>query len=106
MSTCPKCHATNEEGMTRCQACKAILPVKLGSKSTTRWERVRRQPDLVGVKCPNCGAPNAYTRLRCKSCSAVLAQKQARSGLGRLWVYAGIGMVILAMILAAALRHT
>lgn len=104
MAICPKCNTTNEEGLTRCRACRAILPVKLGSKSTVRWERVRRRPELVGLMCPKCGAKNPYTRLRCQSCNAVLAQQQTRSGLGKLWVYAGIGVVILAVLAFVALR--
>jgi hypothetical protein len=104
MAICPKCNTTNEEGMTRCRACRAILPVKLGSKSVTRWERVRRPPQLVGMKCPSCGAMNPYTRLRCQACDAVLSQPARKAGLGRLWLYAGIGVVVLATILAVALR--
>jgi hypothetical protein len=105
MATCPKCNTINEEGMTRCAACKSILPVKIGSKSATRWERVRRLPDLVGTKCPSCGAPNAYTRLRCRACNSSLTKAESRSGLGKLWIYAGIGVVILATILTFVLRH-
>lgn len=104
MAICPKCNTTNEEGLTRCRACHAILPVKLGSKSTVRWERVRRRPELVGLVCPKCGAKNPYTRLRCQSCNAVLAQQQTRSGLAKLWVYAGIGVVILAVLAFVAFR--
>jgi len=104
MSLCPKCNTINEEGMIRCGACKAILPVKMGSKSAVRWERVRRRPELVGMDCPACGAVNPYTRLRCISCNAVLSKAPPKAGLGRIWLYAGIGVVILATILAVALR--
>jgi len=105
MAICSKCNATNEEGLTRCRACNAILPVKIGSKSAVRWERVRRRPDLVGIKCPSCGVVNPYTRLHCKSCNAELAKKAQRSGPGRIWIYAGIGMVILMVILFVAMRN-
>jgi predicted amidophosphoribosyltransferase len=85
MTVCPKCKADNEVGLTRCASCNAIMPVKMGSKSAVRYERVRRQPDLVGTKCPKCGADNAYTRIRCQSCDAPLSAKQERSGLGKVW---------------------
>jgi len=104
MSVCPKCKAENEEGLTRCTACNAILPVRMGSKLTVRYERVRRQPDLVGMKCPECGATNVYTRLRCQECDALLSASHHRGGLGRLWLYAGIGMVILVAILVVMFR--
>ncbi len=104
MSVCRKCNTINEEGLTRCRACNAILPVKLGSKSQVRWERVRRQPDLVGMKCPACGAPNPYTRLRCKACDAPLAGAKRRSGFDTIWVYVGLGVVFLAVVFFAALR--
>jgi len=104
MSTCPKCKAENEEGLTRCTACNAIMPVKMGSKSTVRYERVRRQPDLVGMKCPTCGTPNPYSRLRCQSCNAVLSVAHTKGGLGKVWVFAGIGVVIAVMVLLAVFR--
>jgi len=104
MSICPKCKMENEDGLTRCTACNAIMPVKMGSKSTVRYERVRRQPDLVGIKCPQCGAVNPYTRLRCQSCNAPLTTKQNAGGLGKIWVYAGLGMIVLVAILLAVFR--
>ena len=104
MATCPKCNTVNDDGLTRCRACNAILPVRLGSKSAARWERVRRQPDLVGTKCPNCGMVNPYTRLRCKSCNAILSKKAARSGIDKFWVLVGIGVVVIAVLLAVASR--
>ncbi|UCC69706.1 MAG: hypothetical protein JSV79_07390 [Armatimonadota bacterium] len=104
MALCRKCNTVNEEGLTRCRACNAILPVKIGSKSETRWERVRRQPDLVGMKCPSCGAVNPYTRFRCKDCNTPLGKGHARSGVDKFWVFVGIGAVILAAVIFAALR--
>lgn len=95
MALCRKCNTLNEEGLTRCRACNAILPVKIGSKSETRWERVRRDPDLVGVKCPGCGVVNPYTRFRCKACNAPLGRKRAKSGIDKFWVFLGLGAVIL-----------
>jgi len=106
MAICPKCNANNEEGLTRCRACNAIMPVKIGSKSATRWERVRRQPDLVGMKCPTCGAINAYTRLHCQACNASLMRDASRSGLGKIWIYAGLVVMVLATILLVVLRHS
>lgn len=105
MVTCPKCNALNEDGATRCRSCGAILPVKIGSKSQERWERVRRKPDLVGVKCPKCGTINPYTRFRCKSCNALLSgPAESGSKLDKVWVVVGIGAAILATVLAVALR--
>ena len=104
MATCPKCQTDNEEGLTRCRACNAILPVKMGSKSTARWERTRRQADLVGMKCPRCATVNPYTRFKCKQCGASLSAKPAKSGLDRVWVYVGLGVVILAAVLLVAFR--
>jgi uncharacterized protein (DUF983 family) len=104
MALCRKCNTMNEEGLTRCRACNAILPVKIGSKSETRWERVRRRPELVGMKCPNCGAVNPYTRFRCQSCNAALDKAKAKSGLDKFWVFVGVGAVILATAIFMAVR--
>jgi ribosomal protein L40E len=102
MSLCRKCNTVNEEGLTRCRACNAILPVKIGSKSETRWERVRRRPELVGMKCPSCGAVNPYTRFRCRSCNAPLGKAKAKSGLAKFWLFVGVGVAILATVILAA----
>ncbi len=105
MVVCGKCSAENEEGLTRCQSCNAILPVKLGSRSEVRYERVRRSADLVGTKCPRCETVNPYTRFKCKSCGASLgSQRNAGSGLERVWVYVGVGVAVLAVALAVAMR--
>jgi len=104
MAVCRKCNTENEEGLTRCKFCNAIMPVKLGSKSEVRFERVRRQPDLVGVKCPRCETMNAYTRFKCKSCGASLAQGAQKSKWEHLWVYVGLGAAIAAGVVAFALR--
>jgi len=104
MAICVKCNTVNDDGLTRCRACNAILPVKLGSKSTQRWERVRRQPDLVGAKCPQCGTVNPYTRLRCKSCNAILSKKAVRSGIDKFWVLVGVGIVVVAVLLVVVSR--
>ena len=106
MTICRKCNTENEEGLTRCRQCNAILPVKIGSRSETRWERVRRQPELVGMPCPSCGTVNAYTRFRCSSCGASLSRPKKGSGLGKVWVFLGIGAVILVTIILAVLRTT
>ncbi len=105
MSLCRKCNTTNEEGLTRCKSCHAILPVKLGSESEVRFERVRRQPDLVGVKCPKCETLNPYTRFRCKSCNAVLAsQQRGASGFSKIWLFAGAGAVVVGLVIAIAMK--
>jgi ribosomal protein L40E len=105
MSLCRKCNTTNEEGLTRCRSCNAILPVKLGSHSEVRFERVRRQPDLVGVKCLKCETVNPYTRFRCKSCNAPLSnQQRGGSGLARVWLYLGAAVVVIAALAAVFLR--
>jgi hypothetical protein len=85
MTVCPKCKTENEVGLTRCVQCKAILPVKMGTKSAVRYERVRRQRDLVGIKCPKCGVDNAYTHIRCQACNTSLSAKQGKSGFARVW---------------------
>jgi len=104
MAVCGKCNTVNEEGLTRCRACNAILPVRIGSKSATRWERVRRLPELVGMRCPSCGTVNPYTRFRCKSCGASLAKPKAGSRIGRVWLLVGAGVVLLASVLLVVLR--
>lgn len=105
MSLCRKCNTPNEEGLTRCKSCNAILPVKLGSKSEVRYERIRRQPELVGVKCPKCETVNPYTRFRCKSCNTPLSSRDLGSGgLGRVWLYLGAGVVIIAAVVAVVMR--
>lgn len=104
MAVCRKCGAENEEGLTRCTSCNAILPVKLGSKSQVRYERVRRSAELVGTKCPRCETVNPYTRFKCKSCGAYLGSPaKGTSILDRIWVYVGVGAV-LAGVIAVALR--
>jgi len=100
MAVCPKCNAVNEEGLIRCRSCNAILPVKLGSKSEVRYERVRRQSELVGMKCPSCGAQNPYTRFRCQQCDALLSGGDQRPGLAKLWVALAIGIAIIIMVVA------
>ena len=104
MAVCRKCGTENEEGLTRCTSCNAILPVKLGSKSEVRYERVRRKAELVGANCPQCGTVNPYTRFKCSSCGASLASRaKGTSILDRIWVYVGVG-AFLAGVIAVALR--
>jgi hypothetical protein len=101
MAVCRKCNTTNEEGLTRCQGCNAILPVKLGSKSEVRFERVRRKPELVGAKCPQCETVNPYTRFKCSNCGASLAgKKRSEPRWERIWIDAGTGAAIAAAIYA------
>ena len=104
MAICAKCDAVNDEGATRCRNCNAILPVKIGSESETRWERVRRQPELVGTKCPSCGTVNPYTSFRCASCDALLYKGKARSGIDKFWIFLAVAVAILAMVLVLAVR--
>lgn len=104
MARCAKCDAVNDEGSTRCRSCNAILPVKIGSKSETRWERVRRQPELVGMKCPSCGTANPYTSLRCESCGGPMSRAKTRSGVDKFWIFAAVAVAILAAILLLAVR--
>jgi hypothetical protein len=105
MAICRKCNTPNEEGVTRCKSCNAILPVKLGSKSEVRYERVRRDAQLVGTKCPRCETVNPYTKFRCKSCGTALGSgAKAGQGLARAWLYLGLGAAALAIVLAVAMR--
>ncbi len=104
MATCSKCDAVNDEGSTRCTNCNAILPVKIGSESETRWERVRRQPELVGIKCPSCGTVNPYTSFRCESCGGSMSRAKARSGIDKFWIFLAVAVAILAMVLVLAVR--
>jgi len=101
MAVCRKCNTVNEEGLTRCKACNAIMPVKLGSKSEVRFERVNRRPELVGAKCPQCGTINPYTRFKCSNCGVSLASKK-KTGWDweRVWLYAGTGAALAAAIYA------
>jgi uncharacterized OB-fold protein len=79
--------------------------VKLGSQSEVRFERVRRQPDLVGVKCPNCEALNPYTRFRCKSCNAALSvPRRGGSGIAKILLFVGASAVIIVAVIAAVMR--
>ena len=104
MATCPKCHTVNEEGLTRCRSCKAILPVKIGSKSEVRYERVRRQAELVGMKCPACGATNTYTQFRCRECGASLSRPEPKGGLAKLWMALALALAVAVVALAFVLR--
>jgi hypothetical protein len=105
MGQCPKCHKNNEEGLTRCAFCKAILPVKLGSESAVRYERVPKTAQTTGVNCPSCGFLNPYTRLRCRSCNALLSGEREKSWRDNLWVYVGAAVMIalLVVVLVKAL---
>ena len=101
MAVCRKCNTTNEEGLTRCKGCNAILPVKLGSKSEVRFERVNRKPELVGAKCPQCDTINPYTRFKCNNCGASLASKKKTGPKWeRIWIYAGTGAALAGAIYA------
>jgi ribosomal protein L40E len=104
MATCAKCDTVNDEGSTRCRTCNAILPVKMGSKSGTRWERVRRLPELVGMKCPGCGTRNPYTSFRCASCGSLMYGGKTRSGIDRFWIFVAVAAAILAAALLLAVR--
>lgn len=105
MATCPKCHAVNEEGLTRCHSCNAIMPVKLGSKSEVRYERVRRKAELVGIKCPTCGTPNPYTHFRCSECGGSLTKATQKERLPKLWLAAGFALAVAVVVLAFVLRR-
>ena len=105
MAVCPKCRAENTEGLTRCRACNAILPVGLGTKSEQRWERVRRQSDLVGLFCPRCGERNPYTRFRCQACGANLTPPVRRGSASTKWILAGLALLIILGTLVAFLKH-
>ena len=105
MAMCRKCNTVNEDGLTRCKACNGILPVKLGSKSENRWERTRRQADLVGTKCPACETVNPYTIFKCKSCGHLLSKKAKRSGFDiKVWLSIGFAVAVLVSLIAAAMR--
>jgi hypothetical protein len=105
MAVCRKCNTANEEGLTRCKSCNAIMPVKIGSKSEQRWERTRRAPDLVGMECPSCGATNPYTRFKCSACGALLRREPKRAGvLGKVVIAIGIALVVLVTVLSMTMR--
>ena len=103
MAHCAKCDTANDEGSTRCRSCNAILPVKMGRRSETRWERVRRLPELVAKKCPSCGTANPYTSFRCASCGALLYRAKAGLGIDKFWFFvAAAGAILVAVLLLAA----
>lgn len=99
MEQCPKCGALNEEGLTRCANCKAIIPVRLGSKSPVRYERVAKTLEDTGISCPSCGALNPYTRLRCGQCNALLSGERQRSWRDSLFVYVGAAVLVALLVL-------
>lgn len=101
MEQCPKCGALNEEGLTRCASCKAIIPVRMGSTSPVRYERVAKTPEDTGVKCWSCGTLNPYTRIRCGKCDALLSGEKRKSWRDSLPVY--VGAAVLVVLLAAVL---
>jgi predicted nucleic acid-binding Zn ribbon protein len=105
MEQCPKCGALNEEGLTRCASCKAIIPVRMDSTSPVRYERVAKTPEDTGVKCPSCGTLNPYTRLRCGQCNVLLSGERKKSWRDNLLVYVGaaVMVVVLVMVLVRAL---
>ncbi len=100
MGQCPKCHKNNEEGLTRCAFCQAILPVKLGSESAVRYERVPKTAQTTGMSCPSCGALNPYTRLRCRQCNALLSGERQKSWRDNLWVYVGAAVMVALLVVA------
>ncbi len=104
MATCRKCGAENEEGLTRCKSCNAILPVKIGSKSQVRYERVRRKAELVGIKCPSCGALNPYTQFRCKQCGSLLSKKEEKSSFPTVWVATGLALAVVVIVIAVVIH--
>ncbi len=100
MEKCPKCGAPNEEGVTRCASCKAIIPVRIdNNKATVRYERVAKTLQDTGINCPNCGTLNPYTRLRCGSCNALLSGERQRSWRDNLFVYAGAVVLVALLVL-------
>lgn len=80
------------------------MPVRIGSRSEIRYERVRRQAELVGIKCPSCGAPNPYTQFRCAQCGRSLSKAAQAGGLRKLWIAAGLLVAVVTIVLAFVLR--
>ena len=101
MTTCPKCGAANPDTVTRCTACKAILPVKLGTASQELYERSGLRATHVQMRCPHCAAENPYTRTRCQQCGGLLTKKQRHETPYRKWLYLAIGAVVLIVLFVA-----
>ena len=102
MASCPKCKTLNEDALTRCRACNAILPVRLGTELETRYERDGVQASLTGLRCRRCGAINPYTRFKCEQCGVSLTQYKPPSLLDRAWVYVGLAMAAMLVVLLLA----
>ncbi len=100
---CPKCGALNPEGQTRCASCKAIIPVRMDSKSPVRYERVAKTKEDTGVKCPSCGQLNPYTRLRCGKCNSLLSGEREASWRDQLPIYIG-AVVLVALVVFALIK--
>lgn len=102
MSSCPKCKTLNDVAATRCRACNALLPVRVGTKAEALYERHGLQASLTELKCPRCGALNAYTRFKCEKCGVSLTQYKPPSLLDRAWVYVGLGLLAVLLVTMAA----
>ncbi len=94
MASCPKCKTMNFDAATRCRACNAILPVQIGVTDAPLYERNGVQANLSGLKCRRCGAVNPYTRFKCEKCGVSLTQYKPPTFLDRVWVYAGLGLLL------------
>lgn len=103
MASCPKCATMNFEGATRCRACNAVIPIKLGSASEHQYERAGLQPTHTGLKCPHCGATNPYTRFKCRQCGVSLTQHKRPGLFDQAWTYLALGAVLL-IVMFVALR--
>jgi len=103
MSSCPKCKTLNDEAATRCRACNAVMPVRLGTASATLYEREGLQAGLTALTCRRCGATNPYTRFKCEKCGVSLTQYKPPSLLDRAWIFVGLGLLA-ALLLTLLLR--
>jgi len=98
MTTCPKCGAANPDTVNRCGSCKAMLPIKMGTASEELYERSGLRATHVGMKCPHCQADNPYTRTKCHQCGGLLAAEKRRGNPYAMWLYLGIGVVVLIVV--------
>ncbi len=103
-TSCPKCRTLNEEKLTRCRNCNAILPAKMEVvQETYRAPVTVAKVNTAGLTCARCGAENPYSRFKCGRCGASLTQYKGQSLKERAFVY--LGTAILLVLAGAALAR-